>query len=88
MCEEHPATSDGVLELGRILVVEDQRMVAEVLRDLLGGLGYAVKITGTGEEALTLAPVYLAKPFGLQVLERVVAAAVVEHERRTQQPQG
>ena len=31
---------------------------------------------------------YLAKPFGLQVLERIVAAAIVEHERRTQQPQG
>jgi len=131
-----------VPELGRILVVEDQRVIADLLRDLLGGLGYAVTIAGTGEEALSVASVYrpdailldlglpglsghavlrelqrldaavpvvivsgnknpeleqstlaagafdyLAKPFGLRVLERVVAAAIVEHERRTQQPQ-
>jgi DNA-binding response OmpR family regulator len=29
---------------------------------------------------------YVAKPFLLPVLERVVAAAIVEHERRTQRP--
>ena len=137
-----PVPGRSVPELGRILVVEDQRVIADLLRDLLGGLGYAVTIAGTGEEALSVASVYrpdailldlglpglpghavlqelqrldaavpvviisgnknpeldqstraagafdyLAKPFGLQVLERVVAAAIGEHERRTQQPQ-
>jgi len=31
---------------------------------------------------------YLPKPFAIEVLERVVAAAIVEHERRKPPPQG
>ena len=37
---------------GRVLVVEDQSSVATLLNDLLGKLGYTVKIAMTGEEGL------------------------------------
>ena len=44
--------------LGRVLVVEDELPVAATLHDMLAQLGYGVKIAVTGEEALTLAPIY------------------------------
>lgn len=44
--------------LGRVLVVEDELPVAATLHDMLAQLGYAVKMAVTGEEALTLAPIY------------------------------
>jgi DNA-binding response OmpR family regulator len=38
--------------LGTILVVEDDRMIAEVISELLGDEGYTVRLAHTGEAAL------------------------------------
>jgi two-component system, NtrC family, sensor kinase len=46
-------------QMGRVLVVDDDRYVGEMLRDFLAGLGYAVKNARTGEDALQLADVFL-----------------------------
>jgi CheY-like chemotaxis protein len=128
--------------LGRILVVDDEPRVAEMLRDLLVDFGYVVKVALGGVEALNLVPVYqpdavlldismpevmsgvetlehlrrldpelpvvmltantdveiargtltrgafdyIPKPFNLEVLERVVAAAVLRRGREQRRP--
>jgi DNA-binding response OmpR family regulator len=73
--------------LGRVLVVQDELPVASTLHDMLAQLGYGVKIAMTGEEALTLAPIYhpdvvlldvnLPGLTGDQVLERRQPALAV-----------
>jgi CheY-like chemotaxis protein len=122
--------------LGRVLVVDDEQLVAATLRDALVHAGYAVKVAVSGREALGLVPVfepdvvlldstmpemsggevldhlrrdhadvpvimvtgnhddsvargalargafdYIAKPFTLELVERVVARAVSLHRR-------
>ena len=37
---------------GRILVVDDQAPITEILREMLGTLGYTVKVAMTGEDGL------------------------------------
>ena len=44
--------------LGRVLVVEDEVLVAAVLREALVDFGYIVKIAVSGHEALQLVPVF------------------------------
>jgi CheY-like chemotaxis protein len=44
--------------LGRILVVDDEPHVADVLRDVLIDLGYQAEVAVTGSDALALAPRY------------------------------
>jgi CheY-like chemotaxis protein len=123
--------------LGRVLVVDDEPLVAEILRDAALDLGYQVETALTGHDALTLSPLYgpdvvlldlvmpgmsgqvalerfrqldptvpvvivsgnddedlaratlasgafdyLTKPFRLDALERVLAASILEHDRR------
>jgi CheY-like chemotaxis protein len=68
--------------LARVLVVEDEADVADMLQDLLVDLGYEVTIAVSGQEALGLLPVYrpdavlldLNMPGlpGLQVLEQLL----------------
>jgi CheY-like chemotaxis protein len=47
-----------VPRLGRVLVVDDQPHVGQMLRDILTELGYAVKYVLDGAEALELVPVF------------------------------
>ena len=44
--------------LGRVLVVDDEREVAALLRDALEAFGYSVKVAVSGREALGLFSVY------------------------------
>jgi CheY-like chemotaxis protein len=44
--------------LGRVLVVDDEPHVADVLRDVLIDFGYEVETALTGHDALTLAALY------------------------------
>jgi len=44
--------------LARVLVVEDEPDVADMLQELLVDLGYEVEIAVSGQEALGLVPVY------------------------------
>jgi DNA-binding response OmpR family regulator len=44
--------------LGRVLVVDDEPQVGPMLRDVLGELGYIVKVAVRGAEALKLVPVF------------------------------
>jgi CheY-like chemotaxis protein len=70
-----------VLALGRVLVVDDEPQVGQLLRELLGELGYTVKTAIRGDEALQLVPVFqpdailldLQMPgmSGVQVLDRL-----------------
>jgi two-component system, response regulator, stage 0 sporulation protein F len=67
--------------LGRVLVVDDQPHVGQMVRDLLTELGYAVKYVTDGADALDLVPVFepdlvlldLLMPgmSGVEVLERL-----------------
>jgi DNA-binding NtrC family response regulator len=69
------------LPIARVLVVEDEPDVAEILRDALTDLGYAVSVAGGGAEALAVVAVHrpdvvlldLAMPGmpGDEVLERL-----------------
>lgn len=52
-------TQDGDKTGGRVLVVEDDEEIAEVLRRSLRGEGYDVKTTGDGAEALDLAVAFV-----------------------------
>ena len=44
--------------LGRVLVVDDEPEVGEMLRDVLVQLGYTVKLAVRGAEGLKLVPVF------------------------------
>lgn len=50
----------------RLLVVEDQDLLREQLRDYLGGLGYTVDVSGDGEEGLYLGEEY---PYDLAIID-------------------
>jgi DNA-binding NtrC family response regulator len=52
----------------RILVVDDQRDVAELVQAILQDAGYAVEAVYGGQAALTTAAVALAKPLGIDEL--------------------
>jgi CheY-like chemotaxis protein len=67
--------------LGRVLVVDDEPEVAQVLRDFLTGGGYVAKIAVRGSEALDILPIFrpdvvlldlaMPKMSGMEVLERI-----------------
>ena len=54
--------------LGRILVVDDEVQVNELLRDFLSGLGYIVKNAVSGREALRLAEIFQPDVVVLDIL--------------------
>ncbi|HEV8643528.1 MAG TPA: response regulator [Methylomirabilota bacterium] len=66
----------------RILIVDDEREVAEALSEYLAVRGYAVETAADGPEALAAVRrarpdlVLLAKPFAYEQLGRVVRAAM------------
>jgi CheY-like chemotaxis protein len=67
--------------LGRVLVVDDEPQIVDMLRELLVGLGYTVETARSGAQALQLVPEFkpdavlldLQMPglSGLQVLDRL-----------------
>jgi DNA-binding response OmpR family regulator len=102
------------MPLGRVLVVEDEPVVADMLRDVVTSLGYESEIAGDGPEALRQVGAcppdvvlldmglpgmsgvavlqaretlglgafdYVRKPFDVEVLGRVLRAALVYRAR-------
>jgi two-component system C4-dicarboxylate transport response regulator DctD len=68
-----------------VLVVEDELPVASTLHDMLAQLGYGVKMAVTGEEALTLAPIYQPDVVLLDVnLPGLTGDKVLERLHRSQ----
>jgi CheY-like chemotaxis protein len=55
--------------MARILVVEDQRMTAEILRRSLESAGHVVELTDNGDRALTL---FRARPPDLVITDIVM----------------
>jgi DNA-binding response OmpR family regulator len=78
-----PASALGVTRPPRILIVEDERRVAEFLRDALAEFGYAVEVAFGGADALNkvnenaadlvLLDLNLPDMPGFEVLERLRA---------------
>ena len=69
------------MPLGRVLVVDDDAQVANMLRDVLVDLGYVVKTAVTGPEALGLMPVFQPDVVLLDVMtgDAVLAQLRREH---------
>src|SRR5437899_78451 len=69
----------------RILVVDDEEMIRETLRDILQDEGYKVDLSPNGEDALNqirktkydvvLCDIKMPKVDGLEVLEKAIALA-------------
>jgi CheY-like chemotaxis protein len=55
---EQPPQSPGTPALGRVLVVEDLLPVADMIRDVLGSLGYDSAASPNGRDALRRVPLY------------------------------
>jgi CheY-like chemotaxis protein len=69
--------------LGRVLVVDDQSHVGQMVRDILTELGYAVKYVLDGAEALDLVPVFQPDLVLLDLLMPGMSGVeVLEHLRR------
>jgi DNA-binding NtrC family response regulator len=69
--------------LGRVLVVDDQPHIGQVVRDILTELGYAVKYVLDGAEALELVPVFEPDLVLLDLLMPGMSGVeVLEHLRR------
>ena len=69
--------------LGRILVVDDEPQVGEVLRDLLMEFGYVVEVAVRGTEALQIVPVFQPDAVLLDLqMPEMSGAEVLNHLRR------
>lgn len=69
--------------LGRILVVDDEPQVGEVLSDLLGEFGYVVKVAVRGAEALRIVPVFQPDAVLLDLqMPEMSGVEVLNHLRR------
>jgi CheY-like chemotaxis protein len=69
--------------LGRVLVVDDEAVVGGLLRDLLVALGYSVKVTRHGAEALELVPVFQPSVILLDLqMPGMSGTEVLDHLRR------
>jgi DNA-binding response OmpR family regulator len=69
--------------LGRVLVVDDEPEVGEMLRDVLVQLGYTVKLAVRGDEALKLVPVFEPDVILLDLtLREMSGIEVLDHLRR------
>lgn len=69
--------------LGRILVVDDEPQVGEVLRDLLTEFGYVVEVAVRGAEALQLVPVFQPDAVLLDLqMPEMSGVEVLNHLRR------
>jgi CheY-like chemotaxis protein len=69
--------------LGRVLVVDDEVQVGAMLRELLGELGYAVKIAVRGTEALQLVPIFQPDVILLDLqMPEMSGVQVLDHLRR------
>src|SRR5262249_51945185 len=64
----HDSTAAGLSRMSRILVVEDETHLAEGLRFNLEAEGYAVTVTGKGEEALERL-LFKKEPYDAMVLD-------------------
>lgn len=69
--------------LGRILVVDDEPQVGEVLRDLLTEFGYVVEVAVRGAEALKIVPVFQPNAVLLDLqMPEMSGVEVLNHLRR------
>jgi CheY-like chemotaxis protein len=69
--------------LGRVLVVDDELQVGEVLRDLLMEFGYVVKVAVRGAEALQIVPVFQPDAVLLDLqMPEMSGVEVLNHLRR------
>ena len=69
---------------GRILVVDDQAPITELLHELLGTLGYTVKVAMTGEEGLDHVATFQPDVVVLDLsLPGMMGAEVLDHLRQT-----
>jgi CheY-like chemotaxis protein len=68
---------------GRVLVVDDEPQVGAMLRDVLGELGYIVKVAVRGTEALKLVPVFEPDVVLLDLMmPEMSGVEVLDHLRR------
>jgi CheY-like chemotaxis protein len=72
--------------LGRILVVDDEVQVNELLRDFLNGLGYIVKNAVSGREALRLAEIFQPDVVVLDILMPTMSGGEVLDRLRADHP--
>ena len=69
--------------LGRVLVVDDEPRVGQMLRDVLIELGYVVKVAVRGAEALRLVPVFQPDVVLLDLqMPEMSGVEVLDHLRR------
>ncbi len=62
----HPGcNNEGQLKLARLLVVDDEKMLRDLLADSLGRMGYAVKTAADGKEAVSC---YQTEPEGFDLV--------------------
>jgi len=52
--KEEPASGTIAKGAGTILLVDDEKMIMEVCKDLLESIGYRVYVTGSGQEAIAV----------------------------------
>ncbi len=54
VCDENPAEKTPTVGSGGVLLVDDERMVAEVAEEMIQNLGYQVISAGSGKEAVQI----------------------------------
>jgi DNA-binding response OmpR family regulator len=70
-------------QLGRVLVVDDETQVSEMLRDSITYFGYVVQVAPSGEEALRALPTFRPDIILLDLtLPGISGEVVLEHVRR------
>jgi CheY-like chemotaxis protein len=74
------------MPLGRVLIVDDEPQVLDMIRDLLLACGYEVTTASNGSEALELVPMFLPDAVLLDVLMPVISGVHVLNRLRAEFP--